>query len=231
MSRFEPLPLLAAFAVITLLALTAPTLPPAAAGRAAAAATGAGDAPQGVPSGAVDPEALERARAAGKALAGELMKTLGRELTRSGPAEAVEVCSEVAQDIAASHSTGGLTVRRVSRKVRNPADRPDAWEREQLERLARLHARGELPEEVAVVRSRDASRTLRYLKPIVLGEMCLTCHGNPEQIPAEVQEILKERYPHDEAVGYEAGELRGAVSVQVELPAEPAGASSATGAD
>jgi len=77
----------------------------------------------------VPPEALERARQAADALTGELIETLGHELGTSGPVGAVKVCAEMAPQIAASHSVDGVTVRRVTLKVRNPQDTPDDYER------------------------------------------------------------------------------------------------------
>lgn len=165
----------------------------------------------------VPAEALEKAREAARALGGELMGRLLAELREGGPAEAVRVCSEVAQEMASAHSGPGLAVRRVSLRVRNPADRPDAWERAELERLAVVHGHGALPEEVAVVRREEGERRLRYLKPIVVREPCLACHGRREEIAPAVQRVLDERYPDDEATGYAAGDLRGAVSVTVAL--------------
>lgn len=165
----------------------------------------------------VAPEVLEQARAAGRALGTELMGALLEELKEGGPVRAVRVCSEVAQETAAAHSTDTTTVRRVSLKVRNPADRPDDYERAQLQRLAELHRQGELPGEVAEVREEGGQRVLRWLKPIVVAEMCLQCHGAPESLQPEVRELLAERYPEDEAVGYAAGDLRGAISVRMEL--------------
>lgn len=165
----------------------------------------------------VDPAAVERARGAAKALAKGLVGRLKEELEAGGPAAAVEVCSQVAQEMAAEHSTGGLTVRRVSRKVRNPADRPDPWERQQLEELEELHRREALPDEVVEVLQEDDRRTLRYLWPIVLQPMCLQCHGDPTTFDPATRTLLEERYPEDEAVGYEVGDLRGAVSVTVDL--------------
>lgn len=165
----------------------------------------------------VAPEALEQARAAGRALGTELMGALLEELKEGGPVRAVRVCSEVAQKTAAAHSTDTTTVRRVSLKVRNPTDRPDDWERAQLQRLEELHRQGELPGEVAEARQEDGQRVLRWLKPIVVAEMCLQCHGAPESFQPAVRELLAERYPEDEAVGYQAGDLRGAISVRMEL--------------
>jgi hypothetical protein len=40
------------------------------------------------------------------------------------------------------------------------------------------------------------------------------CHGPVAQIPPAVQDGLRQRYPFDAAVGYAAGDLRGAVSIK-----------------
>jgi len=163
-------------------------------------------------------EAADRARAAADALTQDLMGTLAKTLSESGPGEAIRVCSEVAQEVAAEHSNESVTVRRVSRKVRNAADRPDAYEAAQLERLAGLHEEGALPAEVIeVVEADDGGKTLRYLRPITLKSLCLQCHGTADELAPEVREVLAERYPEDEATGYRAGDLRGAVSVIVSL--------------
>ena len=57
-----------------------------------------------------------------KDLIGLLFSTLDAE----GPSGAVRICAEVAQDRTASHARDGIYVRRVSQKVRNQANRPDA---------------------------------------------------------------------------------------------------------
>lgn len=58
---------------------------------------------------------------------------------------------------------------------------------------------------------------LRYLKPLTQGPLCMTCHGPKENIPSEVQGILKEKYPEDRATGFLVGDLRGAISVKIAL--------------
>ena len=52
------------------------------------------------------------------------------------------------------------------------------------------------------------------MKPIGTKPMCLTCHGDSKQIPQSVQARLDSVYPLDKAVGYSAGDLRGAVSIK-----------------
>ena len=61
-------------------------------------------------------------------------------------------------------------------------------------------------------------RQLRYLRPLKIVSPCLACHGDPERIDPQVLEVLRERYPEDRAVGYSPGDLRGAISVTVDLP-------------
>lgn len=166
-------------------------------------------------------EALARARESADALTRDLMGHLTRELSEGGPGRAIQTCSRIAQEIAERHSVdpvqGQIRLRRVSRKVRNPADEPTAYEMEQLEHLAELHRHGDLPEETVEVVERGGERTLHYLRPITVQPMCLQCHGDPETFAPEVHRILAELYPDDQAVGYEVGDLRGAISLAVPL--------------
>jgi hypothetical protein len=194
----------------------------------AALALCAGRAPQGAradvePAPAGDPRvaaALDAARQA----AGELTETirglLQQELQRGGYDGAVRVCSEAAQRLTREYrETSGRDVRRVSLKPRNPADAPDAFERGVLEEFERQRATGGLPGERFEVRREAGRETLRYLRPLVTSALCLNCHGRPDDIPPAVSAILKEKYPDDPATGYQAGDVRGAVSVAIELPA------------
>jgi flagellar hook-length control protein FliK len=190
--------------------------PAAHAGKAATGAAASGTLV--VLDQAVPEAALLRARAAADQLGGAMMSRLMQELAADGPAAAVKVCSEVAQEIADEQRAEGLTIRRVSLKVRNPADTPDAYEHAKLEWLAEQHATGALPQEVAeVVRVDGTARQLRYLRPIRIVDLCLNCHGPEESLDASVRAVLVEAYPDDAATGYAAGDLRGAFSVVVAL--------------
>jgi hypothetical protein len=162
-------------------------------------------------------EDLARARSAADALSTQLAEQLFSELDRSGPLGAVEVCSRVAQETARSLSSDTLEVRRVSLRARNPADDPDAWERTQLERLENELDSGSMPDEVVSVQEAGGGQELRYLKPLRIVPPCLTCHGDRKAMDVELVELLEELYPEDRAVGYENGDLRGAVSVRLTL--------------
>jgi hypothetical protein len=162
-------------------------------------------------------EAVARAEQVVDALGSELMSTLTDELLDGGPVAAVRVCSEVAPEVAAAHSTDGVVVRRVSLKLRNAANSPDDHEQKVLEQFAAQLARGEALEPHVEVVAQAGKKTLRYLRPIKIMEPCLNCHGSREQMEPELLKVLDERYPNDAAFDYREGDLRGAFSVSVEL--------------
>jgi hypothetical protein len=56
------------------------------------------------------------------------------------------------------------------------------------------------------------------MKAIVIAPMCLGCHGAPAEMPENVKATLARLYPNDPALGYRAGELRGAVSIKRPWP-------------
>jgi hypothetical protein len=166
----------------------------------------------------IPPAALAKAKSAAEGLMKDLIGLLFSTLEAEGPAGAVRICADVAQERTANHAREGIYIRRVSQKVRNPANRPDAVELQKLEEFEALHRQKQLPAEAAEVRANpDGSRQLQYLRPIVVMEKCLACHGPREQIQPAVRELLGRRYPGDRAVGYQAGDFRGAVSVRVTL--------------
>ncbi len=160
--------------------------------------------------------ALEKGRIAARALNDTLRSKLLESLKTAGPEGAMSVCSYQAQALTAEvRRNQGVEVKRTTRKLRNPKNAPDPYERELLERLEAKAAQGGLPEEV-FERRREGGRTVyRYAKPLVVAPPCLACHGTGEEIPAEVRRRLGERYPEDRATGYRAGDFRGIVSVVI----------------
>ena len=155
--------------------------------------------------------ARETAAALGQDLAGLVFTTMEEQ----GVVAAVQVCSEVAQERTAVHGNDEVSVRRVSDRLRNPRNAPDDAERRELERMHALEADGRLPEEIVRIVRAGGDRQLHLLRPIRIQPGCLACHGEPEAIAPEVHRILAELYPDDRAIGYSAGQLRGAISVRV----------------
>jgi hypothetical protein len=159
---------------------------------------------------------------AARGVAMPFMKQLAAEnqkaISEGGPESAIKVCKDIAPKLAGDVSRKqGWKLTRVSLKVRNPMlGTPDAWEQKVLQDFEARAAKGEKPEtlEFSEVVKEPAGSYFRFMKAIALQPGCVSCHGNDEQIPANVKARLAEDYPHDQAVGYVPGQIRGAVSVK-----------------
>lgn len=164
------------------------------------------------------PEAAQQAQALAARFQSLLQTRLLAAMGTGGPAAAVTVCRDEAPAIASQLSReSGWQVRRVGTRVRNPlTGSPDAWEQVQLATFARRIEAGEAAESLSVweVVDEPAGRAMRYMKPIMTGPLCLTCHGEVATQPAALRDALMREYPHDAATGYAANELRGAFSLR-----------------
>ena len=177
--------------------------------------------PQAVAIGELSEEerdtALEKGRQAADALVQSLLNAqLKSAMEAGGPENAIQVCQQVAQPMTASTANAfeGVSIRRTSLKVRNPANAPDAIDRELLEAWQVGHDAGhKLPQEDIV---RDGG-VARYYKPIGVKALCLNCHGDRSVLKPEVVALLKQHYPEDQAHGYREGDFRGVVRVDVTL--------------
>lgn len=166
----------------------------------------------------------EREKAAAKvtgAFLEELGEAMTREMTKGGPMETIKVCAELAPEIANRLSReNGWRVTRVGTRVRNPLlGMPDAWEQQVLEGFAARAAKGEMFAGMShgEVVSEPGGQYYRFMKPIPIQPKCLLCHGPVETMPESIKTILKQHYPFDAATGYQAGDLRGAVSIKQPL--------------
>ncbi len=139
-------------------------------------------------------------------------------LERGGVAEAVAFCADSAQARTARHREAGIDVRRVGTRVRNPANAPDSVEQALLAQLATGLERGAMAQEiVTVIPGPDGSFRLQYIRPIVVTQPCLACHGDPQTFDPAVTQVLTTRYPQDKATGYRVGDLRGGLTVRIPL--------------
>ena len=157
-----------------------------------------------------------------RTLASRMIQQLGaalkKEMAASGPEGAVLVCRDIAPMIAGELSrSSGARVARVSLKTRNPLlGTPDAWEHRVLVEFDRRAAMGEKIESLEYVDTVDepGGRYLRYMKALPVQPLCLACHGSAEQISDAVRARLAAEYPHDRAIGYAPGQVRGAVTIR-----------------
>lgn len=163
---------------------------------------------------------LPEARKVAGALPGKLLAVLTVEMDQGGPEGAIAVCREKAPQLAqAASKESGWSVRRVSLNNRNPKAVPDAWERAVLEEFDRRAAAGENPKamERGEVVADGGGKSYRYMKALPTAEVCLNCHGARESLSEAVRAKLAALYPEDRAVGYSAGQIRGAITLKKPL--------------
>lgn len=144
----------------------------------------------------------------------ELQKTLLGRLTGAlgagGPAAAVRVCRDDAQQLtAAIAEKHGLAIGRTSHRLRNPDNAPRPW----AAGIVASHAGRPVADSRPV--NLDLGGRVGLLRPIGTLDFCINCHGPRETVAAAIGDVLKSAYPADQAVGFAPGDLRGWVWAEV----------------
>ena len=161
---------------------------------------------------------LNEARQAAKALGGKLKGEVMKSMKTKGPVGTIDFCSQRAPEIAREVSQQtGWEVGRTSLKYRNPANRPDDWERQVLESFEARKAAGEPVKalEHGEIVEVDGRKYYRYMKAIPTGKPCLNCHA--AEVKPGVEQALKRLYPEDRARGFKLGDIRGAFTLRKAL--------------
>ena len=163
----------------------------------------------------------ERAKAAGSAFSGALKSALAAKLAEDGTVGAIDFCHDEAPKIAERVSAEyGVRLGRVpvAGRQRSPANAPAAWQAEVLAAFERAAA-GTPVSALQRVQTEGlpAGVALRSMRGIPVEPVCLACHG--KALAEDTRAALARRYPGDTATGFEAGDLRGAL--WVEVPASP----------
>lgn len=162
----------------------------------------------------IEEDRISESRMVVKQFARELKGELMANLRDGGPINAISVCSQKAPIIADKISREkGWKVGRVSLRLRNSRNAPDAWERRALEAFEERRVKGE---DIKTIEYYEAlneggKQVFRYMKAIPVGEPCLTCHG--KQIKPDLKAKLTELYPGDQAIDFSLGEVIGAFSI------------------
>lgn len=164
-----------------------------------------------------DAEIVEKAHEIGNAIAAASKKTLGQNLQKAmkegGPERAISFCNLNAAPLTDSLSKAyGAQIKRVSLKARNLGDIPDATERDLLEAYA-FQMNDSIPLQ-SNVQELEGDIYL-FSKPILIDNaLCLTCHGTVgTTMNQEIDDLIKSKYPNDQATGYNIGDLRGMWSI------------------
>lgn len=171
---------------------------------------------------AQDDELLKHSRAVSQSMLKELGQKLQSAMAEGGPVNAIGVCNTQAPEIAGRVSTQNqVKLSRVGTRARNPVmGVPNDWQAKALAQFDAALARGDKPADIEFFETVETAngKEFHFAKPIVLQPMCVSCHGNSDQISPEVKAKLNELYPNDKAVGYQPGQLRGAVVLSRSAP-------------
>jgi hypothetical protein len=163
----------------------------------------------------------QAAKQAVMSFAKELSAALEAGLKTGGPSNAIGICRDVAPAISNRISLEkGWKVTRVGTRVRNAMiGIPDAWEQQVLSDFRARAAQGESYKQMSYseIVEEPGGRYFRYMKAIPVQEVCVACHGKRADLAEPVRAALIERYPHDKAVNYQVGDLRGAFSIKQPL--------------
>lgn len=164
---------------------------------------------------------LEESQLTAKKFTEQLAGTLKQQIQTGGVESAIPVCKQIAPALAKEYSTDQKIVKRVSTQYRNTSlGVPDAWEKSTLARFSQKLVQDKETQllEFSEVVTEGNQKYFRYAKGIRVQAVCLKCHGQESDISPNVRKLLVEHYPQDLAVGYQTGDLRGAVSIKYRLP-------------
>lgn len=156
--------------------------------------------------------AIERAHVASDEVRKNFKKVLAEAMAQGGPAKALPGCRVEAPKIPARAQGKPqeiLSVGRTSLKLRSPKNAPPTWTKPYLEKYAGLKPT-ELPKHEIVQLGKGH---FGYLEPIFVEPICLNCHGS--HLSSDVQKAIHQDYPDDQAVGFNAGDFRGFLWVEL----------------
>jgi len=161
---------------------------------------------------AVKQEGIKYIKMLGGTLKGELKPLMKAD--KSGMS-ALEFCTVKANELTKEVNKklpSYAKVRRTALKVRNNSqNKPDAVDKKVMnDYIAAIKAKTFTPKDIKVVEEGD---TTRIYKPLLAQGVCLKCHGS--KISPEISRSLAKSYPHDQAVGFKEGDLRGVIVAEI----------------
>ena len=175
-------------------------------------------------SNAPTPDAAGRAKAAAGDFSGRLRAALTDRMQSAGPVAAVDFCHAqaplIGEAVMAEH---GVRLGRVAvpGRNRNAGNAPMDWQLEALIGFQAAVDAGAAPAEQVLVQRDDLPPgvALRMMRGIAVEPGCLACHGRA--VGPAVSQAINRHYPGDAATGFDVGDLRGALWVEVPASLQP----------
>lgn len=156
-------------------------------------------------------EGLQAIKLLGQTLKTQLKEKL--QLDSNGTA-AIAFCTAQAQAITQEVNTQlpeHVKVRRTSLQLRNPANKPDAIDLQVMNNYKKAYDKKSAS--AGLITKVERKDFVRVYKPLVVGAVCLKCHG--ENISPVIAEQIKAAYPTDAATGMKLGDFRGVMVAEV----------------
>jgi len=103
-------------------------------------------------------------------------------------------------------------VRRTALKLRNDSNNTaDTLDTKVMhEYMVAIEAKTFTPKDIKVI---EEGNVTRVYKPLVTKAVCLKCHGS--NISKEIKDVITSAYPHDKAIDFKEGSLRGVIVAEI----------------
>lgn len=151
---------------------------------------------------------IEITDSTGMALVSQLVKAM----QEGGVPNAIAYCNVEALPITARQSEKyGVKISRVAVRNRNEENIANKEEKELfIDWENALNTNEPLQPKLLTVDKKKV-----FYRPITMKSMCLSCHGEVgKQISSENYDLIKSFYPHDKAINFADGSLRGAWKIE-----------------
>jgi len=130
--------------------------------------------------------------------------------------KAIDFCATQAEELTKevnSKFPKNVTVRRTSLLTRNEANKPDALDKAIMEEI--ISDMNKTNVDVSKPLMVEIPSGYRVYKPLFIKPVCLKCHGSNKEVSPEIQKVIHSKYPHDNAIGFKNGDLRGVIVSEI----------------
>ena len=162
-------------------------------------------------------EIKQEAKSAIMKMAKALKTNMKKNMKAGGVKQAATFClknaTKIENEVNSSYPKG-ISVKRISLKYRNPANKPSEDEEKVLKQIqSEYEAKKEIPKMIVKEVSKNS---YKVYKPIFINKgVCLLCHGDDKSRDKEAYKLIKQKYPKDKAIDYKMGDFRGAFVVDI----------------
>lgn len=162
-----------------------------------------------------DDQYVMQGKVVAQTAASALMTELTKALAQGNIEQAILYCNLRAMPVMDSLSfLYKARIKRTSMKVRNQKNLPDEEEKQALAFFENQLQKGEALTPYAET---GGNGKTRFYAPIFVQALCLNCHGTPEkEVTSDNLMVIRQLYPHDQAIGYRPGDFRGMWSITFE---------------